>query len=61
MVDTLFFDIEANGLLDEATRIHCAVTKHTTSTNRYTPNDITLFISYLSNLRTDTIIVGHNI
>jgi len=54
------YDTESNGLLNEATKIHCAVTKMGGVTNKYTPNDIGNFITYLSNLDSDTIIVAHN-
>lgn len=54
------FDTESDGLLDEATRIHCAVTKMDGVVTTYTPNDVGKFISTLANLSDDTIICAHN-
>ena len=59
-VRVLVYDTEADGLLDAATTIHCAVTKMDGVVTQYTPVDITRFISDLSNLGDDTVIVCHN-
>lgn len=57
----LLFDTESDGLLDEATRIHCAVTKMDGVLTRYTPDDVSGFVSTLSNLSDDTIVCCHNL
>jgi len=57
----LIFDTEANGLLDEATEVHCAVTKMDGVVTQYTPNDMGLFIHTLDTLDSDTILCCHNL
>jgi len=61
MVDVLIFDTEANGLLHDATTMHCAVTKGSEGVTKYYPSDIRSFMDTLSNLPTDTILVCHNL
>ncbi len=56
----LTYDTESNGLLDEATVIHCAVTKCEEVLTTYDPSNIGDFIVHLRNLSSDTIIVAHN-
>jgi len=60
MKEVLIFDIEADGLLDTVTKIHCLVTKnyHTKEVKEYYNDNILLGIDSLINSRA---IVGHNI
>ncbi len=52
------FDTESDGLLDEATRIHCACLRNNKGErNSYTRSDISLFLDALS---LSDIIVAHN-
>ena len=60
-MNVLVFDTESDGLLDEATRIWCAVTKMDGEVTRYTPDTVGVFITALSNLSSDTIICCHNL
>ncbi len=56
----LTYDTESNGLLEEATTIHCAVTKIGDVLTTYDPSTVRNFITDLSNLSSDTIICAHN-
>jgi DNA polymerase III alpha subunit (gram-positive type) len=55
----LVFDIETDGLLDQMTTIHCAVTKDylTGEVLEYGPEDIEEFVRSLNG----QVVIGHNI
>lgn len=56
-MDTLFFDIETNGLLESVTKVHSLVIKRGTEVLKYRQNNIEEGLKLLS----ENIIVGHNI
>lgn len=59
-MNILVYDTESDGLLNEAMRIWCAVTKMDDVVTKYGPDDIGKFIHTLANGGSDTIIVCHN-
>lgn len=56
----IVYDTESNGLLDEATCIHCAVVRSNDKVFTYDPDSIPRFISCLADYSDDGIIVCHN-
>lgn len=56
----LVYDTEANGLLGEATKVHCAVTYCEGQVETYDPTRINDFIAQLSSISSDSVIVCHN-
>jgi len=57
--DTLIFDMETDGLLDECTKIHCiSLTTPNGDSSLFAQDDIPMALHHLSNAET---IVGHNI
>lgn len=54
------FDLESNGLLDQASVIHCGVFKNTITeeVRKYRPNDIKDMVSFMKDC---PVLIGHNI
>lgn len=59
-MSTWVFDLEANGLLQEATRVWCGVFKEygTNRVRKFTPNEIPLMLQFMDSCET---LIGHNI
>ena len=55
------FDLESDGLLAEATKLHCAVAKNLTSGEVVSFTPTTGFESFLSLLEKATLLAGHNL
>jgi DNA polymerase I-like protein with 3'-5' exonuclease and polymerase domains len=60
---TTLFDLESNGLLQDATRIHCISVKDldTGALRRFTPENIEEGVRYLQEAANQGILAGHNV